>query len=193
MIFLLGMLALQACSPKNISTNYYEENKNVLDKIERSYSKYYKQSPFTVAFTDKAFETISLEIITDTLTYIYSFKLHESRIADSLKKYKLNVAGVTDIIAMMKNIRCTWVNNFNYYVDGEKKSLVFMSIKPVGLSGYFSKNKYYILPYFSQDQYFDKEGRLVNNRKQRQLQKVNGEIFKRINAKVSYTVSSRFR
>ena len=46
---------------------------------------------------------------------------------------------------------------------------------------------------FSQKQYYDKEGRLVNNRKQRQLQKLNGEIFKRINDRVSYTVSSTYR
>lgn len=187
-------MLLYSCSPKNISTRYYTQNQQTLDSIEASYSKLYKQRPFTIAFTDRYFQSISLEIITDTLTYIYDFALHEKqRLTDSLQKYRLNAAAINELIGQMRSIRCTWVNHFDYYLDGEKKSLVFLSIKPVGLSGFLSNKRYYILTYFTQNQYYDKDGRLVNNRKQRQLQKLNGEIFKRINNKVSYTVSSRFR
>lgn len=184
---------MHSCSPKMISTKYYEQNKATLDNIEHSYSKFYKQKAFTVGFTDKKFENISLEIITDSLTYIYDFKLNEKRLQDSLTKYGLNSEGITELIIKMHSIRCTWVNNFDYFVDGEKKSLVFLSIKPVELSRPFSSKRYYILTYFTQKQYYDKDGRLVNNRKQRQLQRVNGEMFKRINDKVSYTVSSTYR
>ena len=184
---------LHSCSPKNISTKYYVQNKTTLDNIEQSYSKLYKQNPFIVGFTDKNFEDISLEIITDSLTYIYDFKINEKRLADSLLKYNLNSTAITELINKMRSIRCTWVNNFDYYVDTVKKSLVFLSIKPVGLSRPFSNKKYYIITYFSQKQYYNKEGKLVNNRKQRQLQKLNGEVFKRINDRVSYTVSSTYR
>ena len=184
---------LHSCSPRNISTKYYVQNKTTLDKIEQSYSKLYRQKPFIVGFTDKRFENISLEIITDSLTYIYDFKLNEKRLSDSLLKYNLNSTAITELINEMRSIRCTWVNNFDYYADTVKKSLVFLSIKPVGLSRPFSNKKYYIITYFSQKQYYDKEGRLVNNRKQRQLQKLNGDIFKRINDRVSYTVSSTYR
>ena len=180
-VLFFATVVLYSCSPKAISSNYYEQHKNVLDKIEESYAKLYRQKPFTVAFTDKDFKTISLEIITDSLKYIYEFGLHEKRIKDSLHKYGLNVAEVLELTRDMHSIRCTWVNNFDYYVDGKKKSLIFMSIKPVGLNGFFSKKKYYILTYFSQQQYYDKEGRLLDNRRQRQLQRLNGEIFRRIN------------
>jgi len=165
----------------------------VLDRIEESYARLYQEKPFTVAFTDKYFQTVSLEIITDSLKYIYEFGVNEKRIKDSLRKYELDVAGTLELIREMRSIRCTWVNNFDYYVDGKKKLLVFMSVKPVGLNGFFSKKRYYILTYFSQPQYYDKEGRLLDNRKQRQLQRLNGEIFRRINDKVSYTVSSNYR
>ena len=192
-VIITGTGLFHSCSPKNISTNYYKQNKNTLDSIEQSYSKLYKEKPFAAGFTDKGFKNISLEIITDSLTYIYDFGLNEKRMSDSLLKYNFNAAAITGLIDKMHAIRCTWINNFDYYLDGKKKSLVFLSIKPVGLSRPFSNKKYYILTYFSQKQYFDKEGRLVNNRKQRQLQKLNGEIFKRINDKVSYTVSSTYR
>ena len=193
LIILLAAGTLFSCSPKIISTKYYTQNKTTLDHIEQSYTKLYKQKPFLVGFTDKDFDKLSLEIITDSLTYIYDFKTTEKRLSDTLLKYDLNNAAILELIAQMRSIRCTWINNFDYYVDGEKKSLVFLSIKPVGLSGPFSNKKYYIITYFSQKQYYDKEGRLVNNRKQKQLQKLNGEVFKRINDKVSYTVSSTYR
>jgi hypothetical protein len=68
-----------------------------------------------------------------------------------------------------------------------------MSIKPVALKAPFSYSKYYILTYFSQPQYFDNEGRLLDKRKRRRLRKINGEIFRRINDKVCYTISGKFR
>lgn len=182
-----------SCSSKIIPTRYYEENKDVLDRIEESYSKLYKQKAFTLGFSDKYFQTISLEIITDSLKYVYEFGLEEKRIKDTLLKYDFDVSGVTELAREMRSIRCTWIDNFDHYVDGKKKSLIFISIKPVGLGGFFSKKKYYILTYFSQPQYYDKDGRLLDNRKQRQLQKLNGEIFRRINDKVCYTISSNYR
>ena len=182
-----------SCSSKIIPTRYYEENKEVLDRIEESYSKLYKQKAFTLGFSDKYFQTISLEIITDSLKYVYEFGLEEKRIKDTLLKYDFDVSGVTELAREMRSIRCTWIDNFDHYVDGKKKSLIFISIKPVGLGGFFSKKKYYILTYFSQPQYYDKDGRLLDNRKQRQLQKLNGEIFRRINDKVCYTISSNYR
>ena len=184
---------ISSCSPRVISTKYYEENKLTLDSIEHSYSRLYKEKPFIVGFTDKNFKKISLEITTDSLTYIYDFRADEKRLTDTLIKYGLNAVLITQMISEMRSIRCTWVTNFDYFVEGEKKSLVFLSIKPLGLSRPFSNLRYYTITYFSQKQYYDKKGRLVNNRRQRQLQKLNGEIFKRINDNVSYTVSSTYR
>ena len=192
-IILTAGIFLLSCSPRNISTKYYDQNKNVLDKIEETYADLYKQKAFTVAFTDKYFQIITLEIITDSLTYIYSFGLQEKRIKDSLQKYGLNIPETLELIRKMRSIRCTWVNNFDHYVDGVKKSLIFISVKPTALNTIFSNKKYYILTYFSQPQYYDKEGRLLDNRKQRELQKLNGEVFKRINDRVCYTISSNYR
>ncbi len=192
LIFVMGILFF-SCSQKYITTKYYYLNKNTLDNIEQSYMKLYLQKPFTIAFTDKNFETLSLDIITDSLTYIYEFNIKEKRLLDTLMKFNLNTTSVTELINKMRSIHCTWVNKFDYFVDNNKKSLVFLSIKPVDINNLFSNKKYYILTYFSQKQYYDKAGRLVNNRKQRQLQKVNGEIFKRINDTVCYTISSTFR
>jgi hypothetical protein len=187
------VMLMLSCSPRRITTRYYEENQVALDKIEASYTSVSKKVPFSIAYTDKNFRNLTLEIDTDTLSYVYQFAAGEKRIADTLKKYKIDPAPALSIMESMKKIRCTWINKFDQYIDGKKKPVVFMSVKPVGLSGRFSSKRYYIITYFNQDQYYDSEGRLVNNRKQWQLQKLNGEIFHRINSKVCFTVSSSFR
>jgi hypothetical protein len=187
------VLSLLSCSSKNITGKYYYEHEETLNRIEGSYKELYRQKPFTVAFTAKDFRTISLEIITDTLSYIYEFSLDESRLSDTLVKYDLPAPGILALIREMQSIRCTWVNMLDYYVDRKKHSMVFMSVKSVSLNTPFSYKKYYILAYFSQPQYFDRNGRLLDKRATRRLRKINGQTFTRINDKVCYTISGHFR
>ncbi len=184
---------LISCSSKTVPTKYYYQNQKVLDRIEETYKSLYRQQPFTIAFTDKQFETISVEIITDTLSYIYEFEVNESRLNDTLTAFHMNAAIILELIKQMQSIRCTWVNNYDYYVDEKKNSLIFMSIKPVALNAPFSRKKFYTLTYFPQPQYFDSAGQLLDKRRLRRVRKINGEIFKRINDKVCYTISGSFR
>lgn len=182
-----------SCSPKNISTRYYYQNEKVLDGIESTYKDLYRRAPFKIAFTDRSFNTVSVEIITDSLTYIYDFIVKEPRLADTLTRYHLNASRITGLIREMQSIRCTWISTVDYYTDGKRDSLIFMSIKPVALKAPFSYSKYYVLTYFHKPQYFDSEGRLLDKRQVRRLRKINGEVFRRINDKVCYTISGRFR
>lgn len=182
-----------SCSPKNISSKYYYQNEKVLDRIEESYKQLYREARFTIGFTDRRFNTVSVEIITDTLSYIYEFAVNDARLNDTLVKYHPNAARVAALIRQMQSIRCTWIRNLDYYVDEKKNSLIYMSIKPVALKAPFSYSKYYVLTYFQQPQHFDSEGQLLDKRKLRRLRKINGEIFKRINDKVCYTISGNFR
>lgn len=182
-----------SCSSKNISTKYYYQNEKALDRIEDTYKKLYRQQPFTIAFTDRSFNTVSVQIITDTLSYIYEFAVNESRLTDTLVAYHLNAPEIIELIQQMQSIRCTWVNKLDYYVDETKNTLIFMSIKPVALHAPFSYRKYYTLTYFPQPQYFDSTGQLLDKRRLHRLRKINGEIFNRINSKVCYTISGSFR
>jgi len=193
LILVLTAGILISCSPRNISTRYYFQNEATLDTIEESYKRINAETPFNIGFSDRRFSTISLEILTDTLSYVYEFRMNEPRLADTLRRYKINAPAVTEIIRQMQSIRCAWINEADYYVDEKKHSLILMSIKPVALKRPFSYAKYYVLTYFPQPQYFDSEGRLLQKRKLNELRKINGEIFRRINNKVCYTISGRFR
>ncbi len=192
-LFSAIILLAVSCSPKIVSTKYYYENEKVLDKIEASYRKINKATPFSVGFTSKDFSMVSLAIQTDSLKYIYDFNTTESRLADTLTKYHLPADEVLALIKQMQAIRCTWVNNYDYYADEKKQSLTFISIKPVSGNALFSNKKYYIITYFQKRQYFDKDGKLLDRRSVRRLRKINGDTFYRINDKVCYTVSVNFR
>jgi len=193
-LVLSGMISLLvSCSAKKFTSAYYYKHEKVLDRIEGEYKQLYAQSPFTVGFTDKQYQTISLEIITDSLSYIYEFGAEEPRLTDTLTKYRINAERVTGLVKQMQAIRCTWIKNFVYYVDEKKNSLIFMSVKPVPFNPLFSYKKYYILTYFPQKQYFDSTGQLLDKRRQSRLRKINGDYFRRIDDKVCYTISGNFR
>lgn len=182
-----------SCSSKTIPVKYYYQHEKVLTRIEENYKKLNQQTPFTIAFTDRNFKTVLLEMITDTLTYKYEFNLDEKRLTDTLSKFRYNATKVVDLMKQMQSIRCTWINKLDYYVDEKKNSLIYMSIKAVAFKSPFSYQKYYTLTYFPQPQYFDSSGQLLDKRRLRRLRKINGEIFKRINDKVCYTITGNFR
>ncbi len=192
-ITLFAATWLFSCSPKNISTRYYYENEKVLDRIEESYKELNTLAPFTMGFTDRSFGTVSLELITDSLSYIYEFDVTDSRLADTLAKYHPRPSKVLDLVSLMQSIRCTWIRSLDYYVDEKKNSLIFMSIKPVALKAPLSYHKYYVLTYYQQPQYFTEDGLLLDKRTVKRVRKINGEVFRKINDKVCYTISGNFR
>ena len=192
-IFLAGCISILSlsCVSKNI-TNYYNQNKNTLDNIERSYKEEYKRKHFTLEFTNKLFDHVSVEIWTDSIKYIYEFSTGEERLNDTLSKYHLEKAAVNKLIHEMQYIHCTWINSLEYYTEGKKNSMIFISIRPRSIN-LFSRKKYYNITYFNAPQYYDKDGRLLINHRLRNIRKINADIFHRINDKVAYTISDRFR
>lgn len=187
------LLLILSCSPGAYPKKYYYQHEKALDRVEESYKELYRQQPFTISFTNKQFTFLSLEIITDTLSYIYGFTTDEPRLNDTLLTYGFNAPGVIELIRSMQLIRCTSINKLDYYVDEKKNTLILMFIKPVAINAPFSYKKYYTLTYFPQTQYFDSSGQLLDKRRVSRLRKIKGEIFKRINDKVCYTISGNFR
>ena len=52
-----------SCSTKIVSNNYYQEHKGTVDSIERRYEKLNPVNPFSLAYTDKKFNIVSMEMI----------------------------------------------------------------------------------------------------------------------------------
>ncbi len=179
--------------PYRFPTKYYKENETTVIRIESNYASLYKQKPIVIEFSDNAFKYVTIEMKTDSLRYVYEFKLAEKRLADTLQKFGYDTTNVLKLIEDMKSIKCTWINRLDYYVDEKKQNLVFMSIRPKAFDALFAGKKYYTLTFYNQPQYYDSEGRLLDKRNRKRLRKINNETFWRINNKVCYTVSGRFR
>ena len=192
--FFLVLVQGMSCTTINIS-NYYRKNQSTLDSIEETFRVAYAQKPFSIEFTDRPFNRLSLELITDTLTYIYEYNVGEPRLQDTLLRYGYDTAAINSIITNMRSMECTWVDNLNYwtYPDVKKHSLIYISLWPRVFNSPFVNKKYYILTYFQQPQYYDAEGRLMVGRRLRRIRKINAETFRRVTDRVAYTVSDRFR
>src|ERR1700754_576919 len=192
--FLILIILVQAssCTSLNI-TNYYRKNQSALDSIEAGYRKAYLKKPFSIEFTDRPFNRLSLELVTDTLTYIYEYTVGEPRLQDTLLRYGYDTAAINSLITDMRSMECTWIDNLDYYTEERKHSLIYISLWPRVFTSPFANKKYYILTYFQQPQYFDSDGRLLVGRRLRRVRRINAEVFHRINDKVAYTISDRFR
>ncbi|MEO7445535.1 MAG: hypothetical protein ABIT96_12960 [Ferruginibacter sp.] len=193
LFYSLALLSLMSSCATTNMTNYYNQNQAQLDVIHKSFKELYKSREFSIEFNDKNFEHIFLEMFTDTLRYIYEFGINEPRLKDTLAKFNLAPAKTIDLITRMKAIECKGVSNMTYYGDGKESNLVFMAIKKKDIRWPFTPQKYYVLTYYDQPQYYDKDGRLVDNRSMKRLKKLNGDIFKRVNSRVAYTISEHAR
>ena len=186
-------LLTTSCSTKIISTNIYQEYKENLDNIERRYEKLNPTNQFSLAFTDKKFSIVSLEMISDTLTRIYEFNVTEKRLADTLIKFNYDTAGIYYLIRKMQQSKVTWINSFDYYINDQPQQLIILSIKPVTIRYIFSPPKYVALAYFRTNQSFDEKGRLLDNRRTKQVRKIKDQVFYRITDRICYTITDKYR
>ena len=192
-ILIICSLLITSCSTKIVSTNIYQEQKENLNKIESRYEKLNPTNHFSLAYTDKKFNIISLEMISDTLTRIYEFNINERRLADTLIKYNYDTAGIYFLIRKMRESKVTWINSFDYYVNDQPQQLIILSIKPVTIRYIFSPPKYVALAYFRTNQSFDEKGRLLDNRRTKQVRKIKDQVFYKITDRICYTITDKYR
>ena len=186
------LLLTTSCARLNIA-NYYHRHRSTLDGIEETYRNAFHDKPFSIEFTDRSFDRVSLELVTDTLTYIYEYQIGEPRLQDTLLKFGYDTTAIDWLIRTMRSRECTWIDNLDYYTGSAKHSLIYISLWPRAFNSPFVNKKYYILTYFQQPQYFDGEGRLLVGHRLRHIRKINGDVYHRINDRVCYTISDRFR
>jgi hypothetical protein len=194
-ITLLFVLLSGCTVSKLYPEKYYTENKVKLHQTEEMYRTATHEKFFAAGFTSLDFSSVSIELKTDTVRYIFDFTLGDKNMSDTLHKFGYDTAVIQRIISNMRSVKSTWINKLDYYVDGKEKTLSFLSIpvKQVSLFPLFQKRKYYVYTFYDQPQAYDSQGRLLDKKQSRRLRKVNGQHFLRINDRVSYTISGKFR
>lgn len=185
---------LLSCShSKKFTTGYYEENKPLFQSVYEQYKTIFAKTPFAFHIKGKTSRDASLEILTDTLNYIYEFDLNEKKLNDTLYKYRFDTSAVQKLISDMQRLNCTWITKLDYFENRVKKYMVFVSIRHKELESLFKDTKYFTLAFFDEPQPSDTEGRLQDRRNRRNLRKINGANFYRINDRIFYSLSRNFR
>ncbi len=179
--------------PQKTAIIYYAKNKSIITQIEETYKNIFAIKPIVIEFSDIGFNYVNIEIKTDSLRYIYEFDITKNKLNDTLVKFGFDPIHVMKLIRDMKQIKCTWINTLDYYVDDKKQNLIFMSMRPISFDLILARRKYYTLTFYNQRQYYDAEGRLLDKKNRNKLRIVNNEIFWRINDRVCYTISNHFR
>jgi hypothetical protein len=193
-ILSLLIITISSCSvSRSFPVNYYKQHEKDIVGIEAVYSHIAQPRLLSLGFTNRQLSQVLIEMKTDSIRYIYEFNLNNPAMYDSLHKYGYDTTATAYLLQYMKKANCTWVNKLDYYVDGQKRLLTFMSIRNKSLRAPFSPEKYFILTFYNQPQYYDENGVLLDRRNLRRQRKINNEIFYRINGKVCYTISTKFR
>jgi hypothetical protein len=194
--YITGLLlacTLVSCSySKKFTETYYAENEEVLQSIMKRYKELYEKHPFSVEIKDKSFQQIGLEIITDTIKYVYSFD-NEPDLIDTLVRYHFDVQAVSTLVNDMQRVHCTWITNLDYYENREEKYLVFISMRHKKLKAFLKAEKYFTLAFFDSKQYYDQKGRLLDHADRKTIYKINGGVFRKLNERVCYSVAGNFR
>lgn len=189
---LLAAIFTSCSYSRKFTETYYKENEEVIQSIASRYKSLYKKHPFSVEIKDKDFNQIGLEIITDSIKYVYSFD-HEPSLIDTLEKYKFDVKAVSTLINDMQRVHCTWITNLDYYEKREAKYLVFISMRHRKLKAFLKPEKYFTLAFFDTRQTYDEKGRLLDKVDRKNIFKINGGVFRKLNDRVCYSVAGNFR
>ena len=187
------ILALGSSCATNFTGKYYREHSVTVNSIYEQYNKLYFERPFSLEFKDKTFNYISMEIIKDTIRYIYTFRLDETNLRDTLDKYQYNPAAIVNLLQDMRSIQCTWVNKMDFYVNRQKEYMIYLSVREKKLDSWLKPEKYYTIAFFNQPQQFDERGRLKATSRSTQPMKINNAIYRRITNRICYAITENFR
>lgn len=190
-MIVLGMLIF-SCSPRNIADHYYR-NKANLDSIHENYKTLIHENVFTLFFKERSYRSITLEIFTDSLKYIYYFKTNEPGLYDTLVKYKIRPENFYLLMNEMIRVRSLWVAKLDYYIRSKKEDLIYISFRSRPLWFLFTPQKYFMINWFQTPQHYNERGILLNELSKSTPRELNDRISHRINDTVAYRISNRFR
>ncbi|MEO5781979.1 MAG: hypothetical protein ABIQ07_01830 [Ginsengibacter sp.] len=191
LLFLILPGMLLSCSSRNIPHHYYRNQKS-LDSLHSNYRSLINENVFTLFFKDRSYRSITLEIFTDTLKYIYYFKINEASLQDTLMKYKINPENFYFLMDQMTRTRSLWVSQLDYYVGSKKDSLIYIAFRSRPLWFFFTSQKYFMINWFKKPQQYDRKGVLLDLSSSVPME-LNDRKSHRINDTMAYRISNRFR
>ncbi|SDC07753.1 hypothetical protein [Niabella drilacis] len=198
-IFILTLISglmgvLGGCSyPRNFTSDFYAKNEQRLETIKDDFNRLYNQHPFSILFEEKTFTNISFEFNEDSIKYIYHFNIHAPAFTDSLKAHHYQAQEVQKLVENMRAIQCTWIANVDYYEGLKARRLTQMSVRNKALNSTLKGESYCTLVFFETPQPFNNKGIFLDRSDRKRRRQINGNVLKRVNDKVGYTITKKYR
>jgi len=191
-ISFVTLLLFSCTSGRKLTAGYYNENQEKLLTIKNDFKKIHRINPFSIEIHDKSFTKIGLQIITDTERYVYHFDAADIQLIDTLSAYHFNIAHVSELLADMNEMQCTWITNLDYYENRKEKYMIFLSLRNKKTPAN-RREIYFTLAFFNEPQFYDANGKLLDKENSKQVRKINDRTFYRINDTVCYSLAKHFR
>jgi hypothetical protein len=146
LLLTVGLL-FGACtaSSKRKSASYYKEHKTSLDSLRLLYDELYQHQAFSAGFTDKSYKFFVMEVVTDSVRYIYNTEKNQPQVVDLIKKFAFNEQKISRFGALMHQNECLWLSKASFYVQDRRETITYLSFKAAVENRPFVENKYYIL------------------------------------------------
>ena len=148
-IWLLAALCLlgASCAMKaeRKSASYYLKHKTEITEILNSYHILYNQQPFSCGFTDRSYKYFVMQIITDTVRYIYNTEMNKAALYKVLGQVHYDTTRLRSMANQMKAMKLLWMDKTSFWIHEKEEIVTFLSFKSVAVEAPFSENKYYIL------------------------------------------------
>lgn len=192
--FVLIALSMASCSTqKQISKEYFTGNEAQFYNVKDLFVKLYQEKPFAIAYTDKKFNEIGFEILTDSLKYLYYFDLTQINFRDTLQKFGYNEQRILQLLSDLKTLNCTWISDLDYYENYQKKSLVLMSFRNSVGKARLKSQRYCVLAFFERSQPADGNGIFLDRANRKRHREIMGYQLYKINDKLGYAITKKFR
>lgn len=190
---LLPVLLASCTYSLKFTGDYYKENENTLQSIRERYERLYAIQPFSLDLMNKELSQIGIELMTDTMKYVYNFTLTDRSFPDTLNRYHLDLKEMSLLIGDMQKVQATWISKLDYFVNRQQRFLIFLSIRHRSLKKPLKPERYFTLAFFNSPQLYDKKGRLLDRDDRKKHRQINGEVFVKLTDRVFYAVMDRYR
>jgi hypothetical protein len=146
-LILVAGLLFGACAAgkKRKSANYYREHKSSLDSLRSLYDELYHHQAFSAGFTDKSYKYFVMEVITDTVRYIYNTEKNQPQVIEMISKFQYDKEKIRRFGELMKANECLWLSKSSFYANEKRETVTYLSFKSAATDRPFVENKYYVL------------------------------------------------
>lgn len=178
----LLVVSFSCVAPQRKSEKYYYENESKIKSVVKKYDSLYDIKPFSIGFTDKSFEYITVEVETDTIRYAFNNETGEEYLYKTITHFDYDTSLMISLLKEMRSIECLWLGKSYFYFNDRKEDVTFLSFKSISINKPFQENKYYMLAFFDEN--------FVKRQTKKRFQKYNLQPIK---DNVFYTISDQFR